>query len=58
MQPTLGEHLSFGAMSSGLSRLPSMTNTRPGNVSRLLVNSRAPQFGQKFRFSPLPDSAM
>ena len=49
---------SFGSINSGRSRLPSMTKMRPGKLSRLLVNNRDPQSGQKLRSSPLPESAI
>src|SRR6516225_11946110 len=49
---------STGTMPSGLSRLPRVTKTIPGKLSRLLVNTLAPQLGQKFRSRPLPDWAM
>ena len=42
-------------MPSGLSRLPIVTKIIPGKLSRLLVKTLAPQFGQKFRSSPLPE---
>src|SRR5262249_3755865 len=48
---------SFGSMRAGSSRLPIVTKTVFGKLSRLLVKSRAPQSGQKFRSRPLPDSA-
>ena len=46
-----------GLNNSGRSRLPRVTKTIPGKLSRLLVNSRAPHIGQKFRSSFFPDSA-
>src|SRR5262249_54724830 len=49
---------SIGATNSGRSRLPSVTKIVPGKLARLLVNTRAPQSGQKLRSSPLPDSAI
>ena len=48
----------FMVPTSGLSRLPSITNTRPGKLSKLLVNNLEPQSEQKLRSSPLPDSAI
>src|SRR5262249_11809874 len=49
---------STGSMPSGLSRLTSVTKIIPGKPSRLVVNTRAPHLGQKFRSRPLPDWAM
>src|SRR5262245_10554634 len=49
---------SIGLTSSGRSKLPRVTKIVPGKLSRLLVNTRAPQSGQKLRSSPLPDSAI
>lgn len=40
---------SIGATNSGRSKLPRATKIVPGKVSRLLVNRRAPQSGQKLR---------
>src|SRR5262245_62616065 len=48
----------IGATNSGRSKLPRVTKIVPGKLSRLLVNTRAPQSGQKLRSSPLPDSAI
>src|SRR5215467_3165972 len=49
---------SIGLTNSGRSKLPRVTKIVPGKLSRLSVNTRAPQSGQKLRSSPLPDSAI
>src|SRR5262249_11565307 len=49
---------STGSMPLGLSRLPMVTKIIPGKLSRLVLNTLAPQLGQKFRSRPLPDWAI
>src|SRR5262249_16027011 len=49
---------SIGSTNSGRSKLPRGTKIVPGKRSRLLVNRRSPQSGQKLRSSPLPDSSI
>src|SRR5262249_30459763 len=46
-----------GLIRSERSRLPSITNTAPGNPPSLSVNIRDAQFGQKLRYSVFPESA-
>src|SRR5215471_14108435 len=42
-----------GSMPFGLSRVPIVTKTMPGKLSRLLVNILAPQIGAKVSVEPL-----